>query len=506
MEKRINGHSKEHHMANSNTQTSAAGQSKKDLLQYLASTIGILITFGFGYLPPLDRITPMGMKVLGIFLGMIFLWSFVSILWPSLLGIVALIISGYAPLPKVLQLSFGDNIPTLILFAMVLFGAIQHVGVTRYISRWFLTRRIINGKPVMFSFIFIYATYVLAALSANILPALLFMWAILYSVLEDVGYKKGDRYTAIMVVGTMFGAISGQAAKPFTGSALMIIGAYEKVANAELDYLQYMLFGFLLCSLGIVLYALLIKFVFRPDMSRIKDISIERFLKDKLPPMNATQKIMMTALFGYLILVLLPSILPKSLPGIGLLSKIGPLGVVMLFVIGLSICRVDHRPVLNFKDMAGKYIIWDVYFLVAMAMAVSTAMTQDSTGITDFLSQNLNPLLGGHSYFVFAVILIVFCCTITQFANNGVMGVLFMPVVKIFSEQAGGNFEATATLLIFALHVAILTPAASPYAAVLYGNKDWISQKDVVHYGLIIFVMCVVMYALAGIPLLSLIY
>ena len=47
----------------------------------------------------------------------------------------------------------------------------------------------------MFSFIFIYATYVLAALSANILPALLFMWAILYSVLEDVGYKKGDSYT-----------------------------------------------------------------------------------------------------------------------------------------------------------------------------------------------------------------------------------------------------------------------------------------------------------------------
>ena len=35
----------------------------------------------------------MGMKVLGIFLGMIFLWSFVSILWPSLLGIVALVSS-----------------------------------------------------------------------------------------------------------------------------------------------------------------------------------------------------------------------------------------------------------------------------------------------------------------------------------------------------------------------------------------------------------------------------
>ena len=40
----------------------------------------------------------------------------------------------------------------------------------------------------------------------------------------------------------------------------------------------------------------------------------------------------------------------------------------------------------------------------------------------------------------------------------------------------------------------------------LYGNKDWTSQKDVVKYGLIISVMGVLMYSLAGIPVLSLIY
>ena len=485
---------------------STGGMTGKELWHYLASAIGILIIFGFGSLPPLEPITPMGMKVLGIFLGMIFLWSFVSILWPSLLGIVALIICGYAPLPKVLHMSFGDTVPTLVLFAMVLFGAIQHAGVTRYISRWFLTRKIINGKPVMFSFVFIYSTYVLSALSANILPALLFMWAILYSVLEDVGYKKGDKYTAIMVIGTMFGAISGQAAKPFTGSALMIVGAYEKVAGANLDYLKYMLFGFILCSIGIVLYALIIKFVFKPDMSKIKDISIERFNRDKLPPMNTTQKIMMVALFGYLIMVLLPSILPKSIVGIALLSKIGPLGVVILFVVGLSLCRVDQKPIFAFKEVAGKYVIWDVYFLVCMAMAVSSAMTDNSTGITEFLSQNLNPLLGGHSFFLFASILVIFSCSITQFANNGVMGVLLMPVVKIFSEQAGGSFEATATLMIFALHIAILTPAASPYAAVLYGNKEWISQDEVFKYGLAIFGLAIVLYTLIGVPVMGLIY
>ncbi len=485
---------------------SANGERNKDLWYYLASACGILITFGFGLLPPIEPITPMGMKVLGIFLGMIFLWSFVDILWPSLLGIVALVVCGYAPLRQVLFQSFGDTIPVLILFAMVLFGAIQHAGVTRYISRWFLTRKIINGKPVVFSFLFIYATYVLAALSANILPALLFMWAILYGVLEDVGYKKGDRYTTVMVVGTMFGAISGQAAKPFTGSALMIAGAYEKVAQTQLNYLHYMLFGFIMSTAGILLYSLLIKFVFRPDMSKIKDIHIERFKKEELPPMGARQKIMLAALFGYLGMVLVPSILPASLPGVALLAKIGPLGVVVLFVTALCLIRIDGKPTLNFKEVAGKYVVWDVYFLVCMAMVISTAMTAETTGITGFLKNTLDPVLGGHSLIVFTAILVAFGTGVTQFANNGVMGVLLMPVIKVFSDQYGTNFEAMATLVIFALHIAILTPAASPYAAILHGNKEWIAQKDAFKYGAIVCLMGIAMYVLLGIPVMNLIY
>ncbi|CAK7070101.1 MAG: hypothetical protein DELT_01829 [Desulfovibrio sp.] len=493
-------------MASSTVKPPQGGMSGKDIWYYAASVIGICITFGFGYLPPFEPITPMGMKVLGIFLGMIFLWSFVSILWPSLLGIVALIICGYAPLKQVLGMSFGDTVPTLVLFAMVLFGAIQHAGVTRYISRWFLTRKIINGKPVMFSFVFMYATYVLAALSANILPALLFMWAILYSVLEDVGYKKGDKYTAIMVIGTMFAAISGQAAKPFTGSALMIAGAYEKISQAQLDYLLYMTLGFIMSSLGLICYSLLIKFVFRPDMSNIQDITIDRFDQEKLPPMSAKQKIMMASLFGYLILVLLPSLLPKSIGIIALLAKIGPLGVVILFIVGLSLFKMEGKPIIEFKEVAGKYIVWDVYFLVCMAMAVSSAMTAPTTGITEFLKSSLDPILGGHSYFMFSVILVLFGITITQFANNGVMGVLLMPVIKVFSEQAGGSFEAIAVLVVFAMHIAILTPAASPYAAILYGNKDWVSQNEVFKYGLVICLMTMALFVVVGIPVMNILY
>lgn len=489
----------------SQTHTANAG-TKTSFSTILIPLVGILIIFGFGCLPPIEPITPMGMKVLGVFLGMIFLWSFSDLLWSSLLGIIALVMVGYAPLPKVLQMSFGNTVSCLILFALLLFGAIQDSGVTRYIARFFLTREIINGRPAVFNFIIIYATYIMAALSASILPPLIFMWAILYDILKEVGYSKGDKYTTLMVIGVFLGAISGQAAKPFTGSALMVAGAYEQVAQASLNYLQYMFFGWLMSTLCILAYALLIKFVFRPDMSRIADISIERFKRDTLPPMSPQQKIMSAALIGFFALVLAPSILPKTLPIVGLLAKIGPLGVCFLIIVALITLRVDGKPVMNFKAVAAKYVVWDIYILVCMAMVISAAMTAKGMGITEFIVRYLSPVLAGHSYALFLAISIIFCTSITQFANNGVMGVLFMPMLKIFSEQSGGSFEATAVILIFSLHVAILTPAASPFAAFLYGNKEWLDKSDVLKYGTAILLMCMALYIAVGIPLARMIY
>lgn len=479
---------------------------QKALSQYLAPFIGILITFGFGYLPPIDPITPMGMKVLGAFLGMIFLWSFCSVLWSSLVGILALAICGYAPMPQVVAMSFGDTVPVLIFFSMVLFGAIQEAGITRYIARWFLTRKILNGRPFLFSFIFIYTTYILGALAATIMPVLLLMWGILYSFLQEVGYKKDDRYTAIMVIGTLFGAISGQASKPFTGSALMIAGSFEKVANAQLNYLQYMSFGLILCTICIVFVSLVIKYVLRPDVSRIANISVEHFEKDKLPAMDLSQKIMVGVLISFFALVLLPTLVPKTIVGMGILNKIGPLGVAIAFVAALCLMKVNGKPLMNFKQTAGKHVIWDVYLLVAMAMAISKAMTAEGMGITPFMMQSLDPILGGHGPLVFMGLLILISCSITQFANNGVMGVLLMPVINAFAASNGISFEATAVLIIFSTHIALLTPAASPYAAVLYGNTEWIDKRDVAKYAVVIFTITTLTYIFIGIPMANVIY
>ncbi len=479
---------------------------KKKWIYVIHCVVGSLLMFGFGLLPPIEPITELGMKVLGVFIGSIYMWSFLDTLWPSLLGLVALCLTGYSPIGAIMQASFGDSVSVLIVLSMVLFGAIQEAGVTNYISRWFLTRKIINGRPVMFSFVFIFCTYVLAALSASILPAILFMWSILYGVLKDIGYQKGEKYTTLMVIGTYFGAMAGHGAKPFVATGLILTGAFTKVTGIEVDYLMYMLYGIIMATLSIIIYCLLMKYVFRPDMDKISNISTERFEQDHLPAMTLKQKILFATLFAYLIVMLIPSVLPKSIGFIAFLNKIGNNGITLLFLGILCMVHIQGEPIINFREIAAKYVSWDVYCLVALVMVISNALTDEGTGITNFLTVILNPILGGRSPYVFAVILLAFALVFTNFTNNTVLGVMMIPVLYSYANINGANLVGIGVAIIFMVHFAIVTPAASIYSAVLHGNSEWVDSKSVMGYTSVVLAFVFLLFIIVGIPLANVMF
>ena len=54
--------------------------------------------------------------------------------------------------------------------------------------------------------------------------------------------------------------------------------------------------------------------------------------------------------------------------------------------------------------------------------------------------------------------------------------------------------------------VALLTPIASPHAALLHGNKEWILTKDVYLYGSIMTIWSVLIAFVIGYPLASFIF
>ncbi|MCL2382559.1 MAG: SLC13 family permease [Treponema sp.] len=451
---------------------------------YVHLFIGLFFMFVFGrVVPPIEPLTEIGMLVVGVFLGAIWFWCFVGFLWPSLLAIVAFILTGFAGVGAIMQQTFGHSVTVLLIFSMILFGSPQHVGATRYITRWFLTRKVFNNRPIVFAFVFIFATYALS-IAVNVTPSLILMWTVLYGVLKELGYKKGEKFTSLMLIGTFLGSISGQASLPFTGSTLAILGSFTNASDIVMPVPQYMVLGFIYSVIVFVIYCLFMKVVLKPEeLTKVAHVNTEMFDRDPLPPMSPLQKANFFGMLGFILLMLLPWFMPDTWALTQLLNRMGANGVAIFMTGLLCVIHVQGQPVLDFKAVAPKALNWDVVIMVAAAIGIGGALTHPSTGATAMMIQVFNPVLGGHTPVMFFVVMLLVGIFVTSFASSMVIGIALMPILVAFGLQAGANLPAVAATTTLLLHYSIILPSASVFAAMLWSNSEWITGKEVFKYG-----------------------
>lgn len=75
--------------------------------------LSFFIMIFFNYLPAVEPITPLGMKVLGVFIGTVLLISLVDITWPSLLAIILFSFTGVMTVNEAIIGSIGSWVTTL---------------------------------------------------------------------------------------------------------------------------------------------------------------------------------------------------------------------------------------------------------------------------------------------------------------------------------------------------------------------------------------------------------
>ena len=81
------------------------------------------------------------------------------------------------------------------------------------------------------------------------------------------------------------------------------------------------------------------------------------------------------------------------------------------------------------------------------------------------------------------------------------MAVVLLPVVIQFSAKLGIDAMPVAMGVILMVFVAMLTPAASPHAGMMWGRKDIYTAGDIMSIGLPMCIITLVMYILVGYPL-----
>lgn len=452
-------------------------EKTKGIWEYIHSLICLLIMFGFGQLPAMEPLTPLGMQLIGIFLGLLYGWVFVDIVWPSMAGLLALMLIGGMKPKALLNNSFGDPIVVMMFFIFIFCATINHYGLSHFISLWFITRKFVMGKPWVLTFTFLASIFLLGGLTSAS-PAAIIGWSILYGICDLCGYKKGDGYPTMMVFGIVFAAQVGMSMIPFKQVPLTVIGAFETMSGIGVDYAKYMLIAMLCCIVCSLLFILIGKYVFKPDMSKLMTLDTRKLASDGSLVLTKVQKIVLFFLFALVILLLVPNFLPKQMLLTQFLSAIGNTGICIFLVAIMCCIKVDGKPLLPFKKMVDSGVTWGIILLLAVVQPLSAAMSAEESGITAMLMMALDPIFGGKSPIFFLLVIGLIATVVTNFMNNGAIGVALMPIVHSYCTAAGISPQLAVIMVVMCIHLAFLTPAASSSAALLHGN-EWCDTKAI---------------------------
>lgn len=391
--------------------------SKINWMWWLHTLIFLTITFGVSQLPAPAPLTALGMKIIGIFLGVLYAWIFIGIIWPSFVGLLAIMFLGVMKPVVLLNKSFGDPIVVMMFFIFIFCACISHYGLSRYISLWFISRSFVRGRPYIFTYVFLVSIMILGGLTSGT-PAVLVGWSLFYAVCDVCGYKKGESYPSMVIFGVVFAAQFGMSTIPFKSVPLAIVGAYEKLSGIPINYGAYMFLAFLGGLLLIALFIIVGKFIFKPDISKLENLDINKLINSSEMQLTAVQKIMFVLLVALLGSMLAPSILPKDFIVAKLLNSIGSTGICILIITIMCVITIDSKPLLPLRQMIDKGVSWPIIFLLSFALPLSGPMSSPESGITTFLMEFLEPVLGQDSQVLFAISIGAFGVILTQFVNN----------------------------------------------------------------------------------------
>lgn len=470
---------------------------KRSSTYWIHVAITLLIMIGFGFLPGPGPITHFGMQMLGIFFGMVYGWSTLDQIWPSLFGLVMLALTDYNTIENVLIEGWGSSTVFIIILVLIFSQAISDAGISRWLAIKAINHKIFFGRPWLFTAVLIFTAFLLSALTGNAFVGMLIMWAITYDISSIAGYKKKDAWPSITIIGITLASIIGMGSFPYMLVPLMVFTAYQNLGGPAINYGSYVIVCWGSLFLIIVLYLLINKFLLRVNIDKIAGINEQTFENMKIT-LDKRQKVLFAIFVVMLISFLVSHMLPASLPVVGIMAKLGLAGLSAIFVGLAMFIKIDDKPLLDFQAVASHGVIWAAVILTAAALPISTAITAEGTGVQEFLIGVLVPFFQDKPVIIFAILMLGLTLLMTNLANNAVTALIFMAVVVSVAGAVGANATAMVVLLTITAHIAVLTPAACPMAGVMFSNKEWLEPKTIYKQAAVLILISIVVICSYG--------
>ena len=475
------------------------GSTKTQCTYWVHYCIVVYFMFFFGKIGAIGEISDIGMQILGIFLGLIWGWMFLEIFWPSLMCILALGLSDYLTMDQALKEGFGNSTVWLVFFCLVFAAYLEKAGLNTVIANWFIRRRICLGHPWIFSLMLLVAAYFLGA-TVSLFAAIVLNWNLFYRICKMANIKPGEPYSILMVIGLCYSACLGVSILAFKPIPLIVYDSVKEYTGTGVNYVHFMITSFGISFVCVIIYWLLLRMVIRPDIKKLNS-AIEKIHNEPNVKLNLKQRTAGIFLIVFFLLLFLPNLLPKSFFLYHALNALTPTGTVCLIVLLIcSLFRKENR-LGEFSEFVKDGVSWELVFAFVAIMPLSSAMSDNDTGIFNQITLITDSFFKNMNQTVFVIVLLLIVLLLSQFIYNVIVATIFSPLMCMYAIQLGASVNSVAVLMCFALAMALCTPLASGMAAMLYGNTEWLTHKDILKYTTMATVInCVAMFVI-GIPL-----
>lgn len=493
---------------------SSASRTKSSVA--IHTIVGLAIMVVVTFLPAPAPITSVGMAVIGVFLGILYLWTFVDLVWPSILGITlsaffihSVMEPGEHGIWTALQESIGNWVVTFVIASLLLTHALKETGLIDRAAGWFLSRRWARKSPWAFTNSLFTCAFVLG-LFLDLVPTVVFMIILVTAIFKKLGYTIGEKYPMVVIIGLTFLINIAFAITPISHPVTIIgMGVFSGVSEGgAIGFLPYMLVGVPVGVIASVLIVLFLRYGVRPNVDRFNDVDYSELSSTTAGGLDRRQTITAIVFAAVVLTWILPGIVILFDPQSAFVAYFDELTMIvptLLGVVLLMMLRINGKALLDHSSSL-REIPWGVIVLVACAMLFGTLLTGEAVGLTEFMVQTLSPMFAaGYSPFLMLTVLVIAIAVITQIANNVPVMIMFVSVTVPLAGALGVDERVVGTLVILAAQMGFALPSALASVALIFGNS-WVKPSAVVRYGAYATLVSALTIALIGYPLSMMVF
>ncbi|SFP64056.1 Di-and tricarboxylate transporter [Oscillibacter sp. PC13] len=434
--------------------------------------ITLALMFGFGYLPAFGGITPVGMKVLGVFLGLVYGYTACDIIWPSLFAILAFGICGYTTMGAAITSMMGHNVVFQTLVGFISAGALSYYGFGKWFVRWSLSLKIFKGRPMLYVCSF-FVIFGLSSIVVNQIVLSLILYGIWLDIAENCGYEKNSPFVYVGFAGILMCTMLGGAMIPYTSWQFGLAGVWAEVTGSPIN------FGLMGCitvpctALTMILYVYISKAIFKIDYSKLTEFDADKLGDESKTLRPRAKRILVVYLISIVVVILANTMMETSFANFinNTLTAAGVYCLCAAILLIMPSGEGDGKGCIEFYKVKDSAISWQVIFMCAVTLPVASAVTNEATGIVPFLSNLFSPIFAGRSGLFILIVTILLSMFLTNVGSNIAFGAAMIPIVAPFVIESGMNPMFAGAAMIYIINIGAVLPGASAPAAIFHSQE-----------------------------------